>query len=302
MLWLALIVVVVNQSNGLTLFCNLIVTGWYGFNPASALIISNEVGGQVAAQAALTTTLAAAAGCVSCMFVDSVIDAMATGEVSYDLTCAMNGALSGLVAVTSGTATVTGWAAILIGAVGGVCYLGLSKLLIKLRIDDAVDAVPVHLANGLWGLIAAGLFSEGTLMERAGYNPDHQGWFYSWGAGSGDANLLLVQFVAVLWITAWVVGLMTPFFIVLDKLNMFRVDILEEEVGLDISHHRGAAYDLSGARKEDVEELMEIRASKHGKVEVPKEVAKAADATSSFAAISAVPAVSRKDYSDDEEV
>ena len=233
------------------------------------------------------------------MFVDSIIDAMSTGEVSYDLTCAMNGALSGLVAVTAGTATVTGWAAILIGAVGGICYLGMSKLLIKLRIDDAVDAVPVHLANGVWGVIAAGLFSEGSLMANAGYNSDHQGWFYEWGSGSGDANLLLAQFVAIVWITAWVVGLMTPFFIVLNKLDMFRIDVLEEEVGLDISHHRGAAYDLSGARKEDVEELMELRASRHGKVEVPKEVAQAAD----VATVSRdLATVSRKDYSDDEEV
>jgi len=46
---------------------------------------------------------------------------------------------------------------------------------------------------------------------------------------------------------------------------------LEEEVGLDISHHRGTAYDLEPAKTSDVEELMEIRASRHGKVEVPKE-------------------------------
>jgi Amt family ammonium transporter len=70
---------------------------------------------------------------------------------------------------------------------------------------------------------------------------------------------------------------MTPFFILLNMAGMFRVDPLEEEVGLDISHHRGSAYDLSGPSKDHVDELMEIRASKHGKVEVPKEVAQAAD-------------------------
>lgn len=70
---------------------------------------------------------------------------------------------------------------------------------------------------------------------------------------------------------------MTPFFIALRALGMFRVDPLEEEVGLDISHHRGEAYDLSGPKKEDVEELMEVRASRHASVEVPKEVASAAD-------------------------
>jgi len=231
----------------------------------------------VAALCAVTTTMGAASGCVSCMFTDSILDAMETGEVSYDLTCAMNGALSGLVAVTAGTSVFTPWAAIIVGAIGGWCYLGMSKLLVKLRIDDAVDAVPVHFSNGIWGVIAVGLFANRKDMEIAGYASQHQGWFYSWGSGSGDANLLLVQFVTLLWIFAWVTGLMLPFFIVLNKLDMFRIDPLEEEVGLDISHHRGAAYDLSGAKKEDVEELMEIRASKHGKVEVPREVAKAAD-------------------------
>ena len=130
----------------------------------------------------------------------------------------------------------------------------------------------------MWGIIAAGLFSRKDLMAIAAYgNPGgRQGWFFSWPTGS-DANLLLCQFCAILWIVGWVVGIMLPFFIVLRALDMFRIDPLEEEVGLDISHHRGAAYDYSGPNKEDVEELMEMRASKHGKVEVPVEVAKAAD-------------------------
>ena len=90
---------------------------------------------------------------------------------------------------------------------------------------------------------------------------------------------LLCQFCAVVWIFGWVTATMAPFFIVLNTLGMFRVDPLEEEVGLDISHHRGAGYDLSPPDKQHVEELMEVRASRHGKVEVPKEVAQAAEAT-----------------------
>jgi Amt family ammonium transporter len=136
----------------------------------------------------------------------------------------------------------------------------------------------VHFFNGVWGLIAAGLFSRKDLIAIAAYsNPGgRQGWFFTWGKGS-DANLLLCQFCAVLFIIGWVVAVMTPFFIALNALNMFRVDPLEEEVGLDISHHRGAAYDYSGPNQEDVQELMEVRASRHGKVEVPAEIAKAAD-------------------------
>jgi ammonia channel protein AmtB len=112
----------------------------YGFNPASALVIANERSGEVAALAAVTTTLAAASGCVVAMFADSIIDSMQTGETTYDLTMAMNGCLSGLVAITAGCATVTPWAAILIGAVGGLVYIFGSKTLIRLKIDDAVDA------------------------------------------------------------------------------------------------------------------------------------------------------------------
>lgn len=255
--------------------------GWYGFNPGSALLIANEASARVAAHCAVTTTLGAAGGCVVCMFFDSIMEAMSSGEVSYDVTMAMNGALSGLVAITAGTATITPWAALVIGGVGGIVYWCMSKLLIRLKIDDAVDAVPVHLGNGIWGLIAAGLFSKGELMEVAGYQTDHQGWFYEWGEGSADANLLLCQIFAVLWIMGWVTAVMGPFFIILNKAGMFRVDPLEEEVGLDISHHKGSGYDFSGPHKEHVEELMEIRASRHGKVEVPKEVAKAAYAAES---------------------
>lgn len=106
--------------------------------------------------------------------------------------------------------------------VGGLVYICVSKLLVKFRIDDAVDAVPVHLGNGAWGIIATGLFSDPALMELAGYKTANFGWFYSWGAGTANANLLLAQFVGLLWIFAWVGTLMTPFFYILLKLNMFR--------------------------------------------------------------------------------
>jgi ammonium transporter, Amt family len=249
--------------------------GWYGFNPGSALLIGNSTSAQVSALCAVTTTLAAAAGCVTAMFTDSLLEMRHSGEVSYDLTMAMNGCLGGLVAVTAGCAVYEPWVAIIVGMIGGWAYILGTKTLIMFKIDDAVDAVPVHFFNGMWGIIAAGLFAKPGAMGPAGYNAEHAGWFYNFD----DANLLLAQLVAVLWIIGWVVGVMGPFFLLLNAAGMFRVDALEEEVGLDISHHRGSGYDLSGPKKEDVEELMEVRASRHGKVEVPKEVADAAKAS-----------------------
>ena len=254
--------------------------GPFNLRPVDVLYKGNQRRVAREAESALvTTTLAAACGCVTAMFTDTYLDYRNTGEATYDLTMAMNGCLAGLVAITAGCSVVTPWAAVIIGTIGGWVYYGFSKFLIHMKIDDAVDAIPVHFANGIWGVISVGLFAEPDLMAVAGYNNLHTGWFYSWSKGTGDANLLLVQFVGVIWILGWVFSLMTPFFFMLNAAGMFRVDALEEDVGLDISHHRGAAYDLTGPKNDDVEELMEIRASRHGKVEVPKEVAQAAAGT-----------------------
>jgi len=233
--------------------------GWYGFNPGSTLVISVPGYGDVAALAAVTTTLAAAAGAVSSMFFDTLLGFLSEGEAEYDLTMAMNGCLGGLVGITAGCSTVEPWAAIIIGLIAGVVYVLASKLLIKLKIDDAVDAIPVHFFNGMWGCIATGLFASRrfvTMTYGEAYSP---GLFY------GDGNLLLCEICGILFIIAWVAVIMVPFFMGLNALGMFRVDPIEEKVGLDISHHKGAAYDLTGPAEGDVAELAEKRATAHGK-------------------------------------
>lgn len=221
--------------------------GWYGFNAGSTLGISDENSGHVAALAAVNTTMSGAFAAVSSMFLDCILNFRKHGEVEYDLTMAMNGGLAGLVGVTGACAVVAPWAACVIGFVSGCVYCLGSSLLIKLRIDDAVDGIPVHLFAGIWGCIATGLFAEPTRTQIA-YGDDviHFGWFYSWGRGSGDANLLLAEICGILFIVAWTVGVMGPFFLLLDFAGMFRADPLEELAGLDESRHKGAVYDDSG--------------------------------------------------------
>jgi len=233
--------------------------GWYGFNPGSTLLISVPGYGDVAALAAVTTTLAAAAGAVSSMFFDTLLGFLSEGEAEYDLTMAMNGCLGGLVGITAGCSTVEPWAAIIIGLIAGVVYVLASKLLVKLKIDDAVDAIPVHFFNGMWGCIATGLFASRRFVTMT------YGETYSPGLFYGDGNLLLCEICGILFIIAWVTVIMGPFFIALNALGMFRVDPIEEKVGLDISHHKGAAYDLTGPAEGDVAELAEKRATAHGK-------------------------------------
>jgi hypothetical protein len=132
------------------------------------------------------------------------------------------------------------WAALIIGACAGVLYLSASHLLIKARLDDAVDAIPVHMANGFWSLLAVGLLASPSKLELAfGEEKQNVGWFYSWSRGSGDARLLASQVVGILWIFGWVLCTMMPFFIWLDWKGWFRSDPLEEIVGLDTSYHGG---------------------------------------------------------------
>jgi len=88
-------------------------------------------------------------GSVTALFTKLLINERTTGEARFDLLMAMNGALSGLVAITSGCAVVQPWASVMIGMFAGWFYLAGSHLLIKLRLDDAVDAIPVHLVNGM---------------------------------------------------------------------------------------------------------------------------------------------------------
>lgn len=231
--------------------------GWYGFNPGSALLAAPEGYHDVIGIAAVTTTLAAASGAVGGLAIDTLYEYIKTGEVSYEITMVMNGCLGGLVAITAGCSVIEPWLAVIVGFIGGLIYFGFSKFLIYFRIDDAVDAIPVHFANGIWGVIAVGLFSNPELQGRVYTYTKHYGWFYNFK----DAHLLLIEFILVLFVIAWVSACMIPFFVVLKYCGLFRVDPLEEEVGLDISHHRGAAYNLSGP---DEDAIQKLNASRHG--------------------------------------
>lgn len=118
--------------------------GWYGFNCGSALLRTTEVSYNVAALAGVTTTLAAGIGAITALFVNLWYCHRREGEPIFDLRFAMNGALSGLVAVTAPCAVIEPWAAVVIGFIAGILLVVGSKALLYFRIDDVVDAIPVH--------------------------------------------------------------------------------------------------------------------------------------------------------------
>ncbi len=122
--------------------------GWFGFNGASQLAMGSVKDVTAVSNIFMNTNLAAAGGVVAAMLLNQLL----YGKV--DLTMALNGALAGLVSITAEPLTPSPILAIGVGAVGGVIVVFTVPLLDKLRIDDVVGAIPVHLFAGIWGTIA----------------------------------------------------------------------------------------------------------------------------------------------------
>lgn len=195
------------------------------------------------ALAGVNTTIASGAAALVALFANLWYLERTTGEPYFDVKFAMNGCLSGLVAITAGCGFVEPWAAFATGIIAGLLYMVGSIGLVHLRLDDAVDAIPVHMINGAWGLISVGFFASPSRMGQVfGVETNYPGWFYSIGRGeAGNVRLLGVQLIGLIFICSWVMVIMLPFFVWLDWKGWFRSDPLEEIVGLDTSYHGGLA-------------------------------------------------------------
>jgi Amt family ammonium transporter len=202
--------------------------GWFGFNPGSTFSAHQL---RIAVIAVNTTMCAAAASLTAMLLVLGK-----TGK--YDLGMALNGALAGLVAITAPCAWVACWEAVIIGIVAGFIVVGGVYLLDALKIDDPVGAVPVHGFNGVWGLLAVGIFADGTYGNYATTKPFVTGLLYG-GAGLGQFASQLIGAVVVM---VWAFGCGYIMFKVLDKVLGVRVDPHEELQGLDIIEHGTPGY------------------------------------------------------------
>ncbi len=181
--------------------------GWFGFNGGSALGLTANVPGL------LTNTLLSGAAAVLASLGVTWI-ALGQPKVFYG----MNGGLGGLVSITAACNIVSPIEAILIGAVGGGLVFAADITMEKFEVDDAVGAVPVHLACGIWGLLAAGLFSaEVPLMSQA---------------------------LGVLVLLAFAVGVPFALLSGINMLYPFRVSQHVEQIGLNVGEH-GANTDLN---------------------------------------------------------
>ncbi|QYK42342.1 MAG: ammonium transporter [Paracoccaceae bacterium] len=130
--------------------------GWFGFNGASQLALGTEADANAVAIIFANTNMAAAAGAIAALILTQVV----YGKV--DLTMVLNGALAGLVSITAGPLDPSLFGALWIGAVGGVIVVFAVPFLDKMKIDDVVGAIPVHLIAGFWGTLAVPFYTEGT--------------------------------------------------------------------------------------------------------------------------------------------
>ena len=193
---------------------------WYGFNGAAATDVSTL------ASILLTTTVSPAVATVTTMIFTWVKDG------KPDVSMSLNASLAGLVAITAPCDVTDTLGAGIIGLVSGFLVVIVVELLDKkLHIDDPVGAVAVHMANGIWGTIAVGLFAteKAPGFAVAGIK---EGLFY--GGGLSQLGIQLVGFASV---AGWAAVTMTVAFFILKKTVGLRVSEEEEIKGLDSTEH-----------------------------------------------------------------
>jgi Amt family ammonium transporter len=135
--------------------------GWFGFNGGSQLAMGSGADITAIATIYINTNMAAAAGVVVAMILTQLI------YKKVDLTMALNGALAGLVSITADPLSPSIGAAVLVGAIGGILVVLAVPVFDKLKIDDVVGALPVHLVCGIWGTIAVVISnSDATLVNQ----------------------------------------------------------------------------------------------------------------------------------------
>ncbi|WP_299619385.1 ammonium transporter [Pelagibius sp.] len=184
--------------------------GWLGFNGGSQLALGSAGDAIAIANIYANTTIASAGGVLAAMGLSQILDR------KVDLTMALNGALAGLVSITAGPDTPTLGAALLIGSIGGALVVVTVPLLDRLRIDDVVGAIPVHLVAGIWGTMAVPLTN-------------------------GDASFV-TQAIGVIAIGAFVVASSTAVWLILKALVGLRLSAEAETQGVDEAETGMRAY------------------------------------------------------------
>lgn len=183
--------------------------GWFGFNGGS--VLSADPG--TVSRVFVTTSLAASAGAIGALLTSYIT------FKTYDITMVLNGILAGLVGITAGADKMGALDSIYIGTIGGALVVLAVIAFDKLKIDDPVGAIAVHLIGGIWGTLAVGIFGD-----------------------LAGLNQLTSQLIGIACVGLFCFGSSWLIFFSLKRTVGIRVDEKEEIEGLDINEHQMRAY------------------------------------------------------------
>ena len=198
--------------------------GWFGFNPGSTMAVGD---GSAIAHVALTTNTSAVFAIATATIASWLI------QKKPDLSMILNGALAGLVAITAPCAFVSVPAAAAIGSIAGVLVVCSVYFFDKIKIDDPVGALSVHLVNGVFGTLAVGLWAKDGITGAATGNGLFNG---------GGSSLFLTQLTGVAAVGGFTFIASFIIWFIIKKTIGMRVSKREEIVGLDIGEHGMKAY------------------------------------------------------------
>jgi len=223
--------------------CFILAFGWFGFNPGSTLGAAAN-GNLRISSVAVNTMLAGMTGSFGAMFYMWIRygkpDASMTG----------NGFLAGLVAITAPSGFVDPMASVIIGLIAGVlCCLSCEFVERVLKLDDVVGAISVHGTNGLFGVIAVGLFADGRSNYGGSWNGvpgSVTGLFY------GDAGQLVAQLIGVATLLGFVFSLSFVINMILEAVMGHRVSAKVELEGLDMPEMGALGYPEFALKPETV--------------------------------------------------
>lgn len=217
--------------------------GFYAFNGGSGLgVAGNDYDPEAMGRAVVSTTLSAIAAALSALMYVRMGFKRTTIKLGEDrqfkfftifggywsLLALINGGITGMVSICAGANAVQPWGAICIGAVAGVLYCVAGALVERVRIDDPLNAIAVHLFGGFWGVIAVAIFAASHRIDTL----KKGGILYTW---NGDAWLQLgKQACCGAAIFVWTLVTTTLLFIVLRLSGRLRVSEKTEEEGLDL--------------------------------------------------------------------
>jgi ammonium transporter, Amt family len=213
--------------------CFILAFGWFGFNPGSTLGASGN-GNLRIGSIAVNTMLAGMAGSFGAMFY------MWLRYGKPDSSMSGNGLLAGLVAITAPCGFVNPVSSVIIGLIAGVLVcLSVEFVERVMKVDDPVGAISVHGANGIWGVIAVGLFADGKSNYGGSWNGvagSVTGLFY------GDAGQLVAQLIGVSALVGFVFVLVFVANLAVDAFVGQRVSAKAELEGLDLPEMGALGY------------------------------------------------------------